>query len=352
MTKQPVRIGFFSSGCWPWLRQTPRNDGLWNNCQYIINTPEAAPFDFVVVYGAYDHPIPAPANPARSILLSGEPTSIKRYLPEYAAQFGTVYSADRDMPHPCRIEKPTGLPWHYGIPTAFPERYDDSLTYAQIAERPVPAKSRTISVICSSKAFTETHRQRLAFVESLKALMGDELEVYGRGFRDFTDKAEIIDPFRYHIALENNAHENFFTEKITDTYLGHAFPFYWGCPNLASYLPQDSFMAIDMAKPAETARIIRNAIADNRFEKSGDALLRARALVLDTHNIFSILTSRINELNIATAPASSERIIRLERDFLPAPAAARRRLLDEIRCRPWLYRPLRSLRNLLRARQS
>ncbi len=107
------------------------------------------------------------------------------------------------------------LPWLYGHETV-----------ADLTQQRPAAKRNAVSVVITRKTKTPLHRARLQFVEQLQRRLGDRLHVYGRGFQEVGDKREAIDPFKYHLALENNDQEHFWTEKIADAYLGWALPLY------------------------------------------------------------------------------------------------------------------------------
>jgi len=99
-------------------------------------------------------------------------------------------------------------------------------------------KSKLMSVITSSKDFTEGHQKRLNFVRRLKDYFGEDIDVFGRGIREVDDKWDAISPYKYHIALENSVYPHYWTEKLGDVYLSGAYPIYYGCLNLEDYFPE------------------------------------------------------------------------------------------------------------------
>jgi len=46
----------------------------------------------------------------------------------------------------------------------------------------------------------------------------------------------------YHICIENQSVENYFTEKIVDCFLTETIPIYWGCPNIEKYFNTDGII--------------------------------------------------------------------------------------------------------------
>jgi hypothetical protein len=133
------------------------------------------------------------------------------------------------------------------------------------------------------------------------------MDVYGRGALPLDDKAEAVAPYRYHVAIENHIGLHHWTEKLADPFLGLALPFYCGCPNAADYFPAESFIPIDMKDPEGAARLIRQAIADNEYEKRLPAIIEARRRVMHEHNFFAVVT----------------RVIAERHDVLPAPDGPR-----------------------------
>ena len=90
-----------------------------------------------------------------------------------------------------------------------------------------------------------------------------------------SDKAEAIAPYAYHLVLENNYIDNFWTEKLADAWIGWALPLYLGAPNLAAAcgLP-DGFVALDPDdEEGNLARIAQ--CLGRRFGKSGGRPLPA-----------------------------------------------------------------------------
>ena len=127
------------------------------------------------------------------------------------------------------LKQHPALPWYYGA------NWKDGTGSSWDELRRHPAKTRRISVVASDKDWRPEYKARLLFVKTLRDVLGDELDVFGRGRRPIDDKAEAIAPYRYHIVLENNMVDHFWTEKLADAYLGEAFPIYSGGGELARY---------------------------------------------------------------------------------------------------------------------
>ena len=59
------------------------------------------------------------------------------------------------------------------------------------------------------------------------------------------DKTEMFVDAMFHVAIENSAHKNYFTEKIHDCFMTHTIPIYWGCPNISDYYNPDGIIVFE-----------------------------------------------------------------------------------------------------------
>ncbi|MGE9984171.1 glycosyltransferase family 10 domain-containing protein [Desulfovibrio sp. SGI.169] len=289
---------------WPWLRQTSDGCGGMGpgeGTRFVLEDKDCRARWLAV----FDEPPPGARTRApreRRVLFVTEPPEIKRYPRSYLEQFGTVIS-----PYPfrgvdaraLRLENPC-LNWQYGVVTGGGAPVSPTLTrLGDIENLPVPRKSKKLSVICSDKTATEAQRRRIRFVRRLKELLGDELDVFGRGFRPVADKAEAIAPYKYHLVLENNYLDNFWTEKLSDAWIGWALPLYLGAPNLAAVCEAtggaaDGFLALDPEDEAGNMERIARCLRDNLWEERREALARCRAWCLRHANVFARLTALID----------------------------------------------------------
>lgn len=280
-----------------WLHQFPHGSGRWGNCEYLFDR-DARDYDWLVVYDD----IPPGRGEAgkngsetlacaasNSILATTEPSSIKIYGDDFTRQFGAVLTSQEAwaLPHPQRIYTQPALHWFYGVGSRRIVPFDD------IESHPPTVKTRDLSMVFSPKNMRHTlHRQRNEFMLKLMDLL-PEMHVFGRGARALDDKAEALDDYRYHVAIENHIGPHHWTEKLADSFLGMTLPFYCGCPNASDYFPAESFIPIDMKDPEGAARIIRQAISDNEYEKRLSAIMEARRRVLHEHNFFALISREI-----------------------------------------------------------
>lgn len=266
----------------------------------FIFDPDARDYDWLVVYenlpasGSERRPMrieQLACARANTILFTTEPSGVKIYARAFVRQFGHIVTSQEAfaLRHPGRILSQAGLRWYYG------DNGRNGMTAAEIAAHE-PQKTALISTVCSTKRQTHTlHKLRYDFTELLaRHLPG--LEVFGRGRpREVVDKAEAIDDFRYHIAIENHIAPHHITEKLPDALLGLSLPFYFGAPNTTDYFPADSFIPIDIRKPEEAMAVIRKAIDDNEYEKRLPAIREARRRVLEEHSLFPLIHRVVTE---------------------------------------------------------
>lgn len=282
-----------------WLRRLPGHGRRWGNCEFIFEQ-DCRDYDWLVVYDDlprqpgsrypdWEEVLACPA--ARTLLITTEPSSIKLYGTGFLRQFGWVLSSQepRFIRHPQMIQRQTGLIWFYG-------NTDARGTYDGLATtREAPAKPKSISTVCSMKQMGHTlHRRRVEFTRSLKAAL-PELEVFGHGVRPIADKADALDPYRYHLAIENHVCAHHWTEKLADPFLGWCLPIYHGCPNAAEYFPEESFIAIDIQQFDAARDRIDQALRDDEYSRRLPAIREARRRVIEEYATFAQLARLITE---------------------------------------------------------
>jgi hypothetical protein len=156
-------------------------------------------------------------------------------------------------------------------------------------------KTRTISVFCSQKTFTPMHHVRFKFVEILKKHFGDTLDWFGNGVQSIPKKWDGIAPYKYHIVLENQSRHNVISEKIYDSYLGLAYPIYWGAPNLDDYFSKDSFSKIEILDWRKSIKIIEKILLDDMWEQKLPEIINSKNKVLIDFNLFTRIAKIAND---------------------------------------------------------
>jgi hypothetical protein len=308
----PIRVKFLSKtqGADPtayWRRFLPASDTRIGQIEFVFR-PDERNYDWLVAYD--DLPStggerftrrcePLACDPRNTLLITTEPSTIKIYGKGYLAQFGHVLTSQEPwaVPHPNAILSQCGLLWFYG------KSYEDAaLDFPE--EKPF-----AISTVCSSKQQRHTlHSRRYAFTARLKQQL-PELEIYGHGHRPIDSKIEALDPFRYHIAIENHYATHHWTEKLADTFLAGCLPFYFGCPNVFEYFPEQSLIPIDIRDTEGSLEIIRKAMVDDAWKNRLPAIREARRLVLEEYSTFPMLARLIPQLHVLQSKMSGQQEI-------------------------------------------
>lgn len=289
------------------LRRFKNADPVISKCRFIFDR-DCKNYDWLVVYDDLPR-----ANPVETLhcarentlLLTGEPSSITRYGRRYLAQFGNILTSQEPgkIHHSKLIRRQPGMFWYYG-------GSDHRGTYDSLAAASPQAKTRSISAVCSTKAMRHTmHSRRLSFVRRLMEHDLPEIEVWGYGIRDLNNKADAIDPYKYHLAIENHSCPHHWTEKLADAFLGFSLPIYFGCTNLADYFPEESYIQIDIRRPDEAIGIIRKTLADDPYEARLPAILEARRRVMEEYATFPQLARLIEERHRSLAKTEEALIL-------------------------------------------
>lgn len=280
-------------------RQSPGGSWRWGDVQFVpapVAAETGADVDAWVVYEGVEVVSTLRCPPENVFFVSGEPPSVRRdYDRRFLDQFSVLFGA-REFPGRRAIRTQPMLSWHFGWD---PERGTTTATYDSLRSlrwSDVP-KSLVLSSVTSGKSFTVGHRRRVRLVEELQHRYGSSGEVVFRG-RDsdpIDDKAEVILPARYHLAIENCREDDYWTEKLVDAFLGWSVPLYIGAPNLAGYFPSESFVDLGSLELDAALDRIASAIAAAPDDEVVEAMAAARELVLDTYNFFPAMARHVAE---------------------------------------------------------
>lgn len=107
-----------------------------------------------------------------------------------------------------------------------------------IKEPKIYEKTKMISMISSNKRMCPGHIKRLEWVERI----GDQVDLYGRGFNEIQFKEEGLCDYMFSVAIENGQYETYFTEKILDCFATGTIPVYLGAPDIGKYFNVDGII--------------------------------------------------------------------------------------------------------------
>ena len=284
--------------------------------ELIINDPSRCECDAWFVlddYGPEDDVV-AVCPPENMFFSMGEAEQIKIYNRSFVQQFHNLITSQKIDYGVPNVVMDYFAVWFVGLKfgkQGLQPEYDFS--YDEFMAMQPPQKTKLISVISSNKTMCEGHRQRLAFVEKLKTHFGDELDVFGRGIREFTDKWEVLAPYKYHIAIENQQQDYYVTEKLIDPYLAFSYPIYYGAPNVDRQFSADSFTAIDIQDTDRAIAIVEDLIAKDNYAEKLPAIIEARHRVLNEENFFVKIAKLAAKCKVDGI--ARENVIRHEREF-------------------------------------
>jgi hypothetical protein len=299
-----IRVKFLSKSQAPdrnydlWLKRFPNHLPRWGACDFIFDQ-ECRDYDWLMVYDdlpksgnerfpSWAENLPCPVE--NTLLITAEPSAIKNYGRAFVNQFGWILSSQEAwaIKHPRVIQSQTGYIWFYG-------GSGERGSYDTLARQSPPVKSLPISTVCSNKQMRHTlHHARYQFTQQLKARL-PALDIFGQGVRPIDDKADALDPYRLHLAIENHICPHHWTEKLSDPFLGFCLPVYHGCPNTRDYFPEESYIPVNIHNPDEAFERISRALRDHEYEKRLPAIIEARRLILNDYALFPLVARLIEE---------------------------------------------------------
>jgi len=285
---------------WPIIKQTPGRSGIWGDCKFYINE-DIDECDFWVVFDGLSTTERVKCPRENTLLITAEPPSIKTYAPDFVNQFAAVLTC-HTLDHRNVINSQQGLNWMVGgkyIEHSHSWEEHHTKDYDELSSITTYNKTKLLSLISSNKSITSGHRERVLFIEALRNHFGNELEVFGVGFKEVKDKWDAIYPYKYTIVIENSICKDYWTEKISDAFLGGAYPIYHGCPNITDYFPPTAFSHISSI--GECISVIETLIHDNEYERRIENILYAKELILNRFNLMAVINEYC-KLNLSIQP--------------------------------------------------
>lgn len=264
-----------------WL--TPEGSGKWGDLEGTTNKAEA---DFHIVM---DGGMPDDVDPQTVIYFQREEPQVK---PPELVWDNIFYQATfTDMRH------------HNVAVWRVKKTYDE---LQNLDPRGSDVKSEVISTVTSGKAWLPGHKMRLHYLHGLCEHL--DIHLYGsNGVQNVSPnlnkrfKGELnydghckfngLYPYQYNLVLENSQNYNCLSEKIYDSLLCWCMPIYWGCPNIADFLPEGSYHIIDSIEDPwqKVAEIIKQPPTEDQL----NAISEARQLILDRYNLWNEIESII-----------------------------------------------------------
>ena len=171
-----------------------------------------------------------------------------------------------------------------------------------------PEKTRACSAVLSWKTHHPGHKLRMRLVRE-HLTRAPWFDLYGTICRDgepphprwlgalpTRQKQDALDPYMYHLCVENSQQSNYWTEKLTDALLCECLPLYWGCPNLPDFLPEDCVIPLPLDNPGHAAAMMEEISSSPIYWHARIGAVReARRLILDRYNVWSVLARELGD---------------------------------------------------------
>ncbi len=268
------------------IRQTSGGFGRWEDVEFLFDSDDSN-FDYLIVLNFVPIDIDFDPLPGKTWAFMQEPFIKDKFdwVVEGHEQFDKVFThhtADCDNKNKYFATQ-TCLPWHIGK------------TYDELMALDIPIKSKELSWITSNKTTFPGHLKRMQFYTDICDRTDIDIDIFGFGINEIADKWEGLGAYKYSIAVENSSSEHYWTEKVSDCLLSYTLPFYFGCTNLKDYLPEESYIQIDIKDIDNSVRIINDAIKSKQWEKRLVAIAEARRRILNEYQFFPFVVNQVKQ---------------------------------------------------------
>ena len=227
----------------------------FQNYTFEVNNNNCIDCDFWIIFGQLPNKVESVnVSPHNIFLLTNEFDG--GYNMKFLKQFEKVFTADP------RLQGQNIEYFHLGNPWFINDSFDNLYNKNQIN------KTKLISIVTSSLSnisYSRNYKIRYDFVIALKKHFGENIDVFGRGFNEIKNKDEGLLPYKFSIAIENMPLPYNISEKISDCFLTHTFPFYYDCPNIYRFYDDNSYKKIDIMDHAYSIDTIEEIISNDLF---------------------------------------------------------------------------------------
>lgn len=264
--------------------QTPKGSQRWGDIEFTEDKVSNCDYLIVLQRPPYNIEVTCPTGNAW-IISQEPPVDYFKFFTRSFKYFDRVFSFFDTVEHASLKRMQPVLPWHLF------KSYDEltAISVEQLKE-----KKDELAWVVSNKSGFPGQKARMQLREYLQRSRF-KFNLFGRGFTPIHDKFDALFPVKYSLAIENYSTDDYWTEKIADSFLSWCLPFYWGAPNLEKYFPPESFIRIDINNPQETSEIITKAIQNNEWQKRLPAIEKARNLILNDYQFFPFIEKMIQE---------------------------------------------------------
>ncbi len=256
--------------------RTPNALGIIGDYKFEINN-DCNECDYWIIWGDLPpliNQLTVKCNPQNIYFITDEVHENKLFHPNFLNQFSHVLSPRNDINKSKLIHTHELNTWLMG------RTYDEIISEKEII------KSKKISMVSSDLTDLVGHKKRFAFANKLIGHFKDRLDVFGRGFNFIENKYDALAPYKYSIAIENNVHNGYFTEKLTECFLSDTMPIYYGCPNLNEYFDTESMLIIDIDDYKKSIDEIERLLEEDPYESKLELIKKQKRKYLSSYHIF------------------------------------------------------------------
>ncbi|MDA9818362.1 glycosyltransferase family 10, partial [Flavobacteriaceae bacterium] len=282
-----------------WKKQFPNEKTLiWGNYQFILD-PNEKKYDWLIIIDRGELIEPITCSAKNTIFIATEPHSITYYGTNFVKQFAYLVTNQNSnsLPHANAIRTQPASHWFYEKP------------YSKIITEKPHKKIKTLSAIATNKTEAHTaHGKRFHFIKKLSEDLpqtdilfsrSDLSEIFHQFFPNskfVPTKYDMLDDYKYHLAIGNQQGNDIFNERISDAFLGYCVPICWGCTNLSDYFPEDSFIEIDINNPEKSIEKIKQIINDqDDYNKRLKSVIEARRRIMEEYNLPAVITKIVSD---------------------------------------------------------
>jgi len=273
----------------PWnhnyIQQFENNNGLLGEYKFEINN-SCNSADYWIVCGGVNSKEKCHVKTGNVFYITDEAYPERKFNEKFLKQFDQIIAVRTDLNDQYKVINNFELtPWYFN------KSYNELVSMINVS------KTKDISIVSSDLTLLPGHKNRYAFVNKMIGHFKDRIDVFGRGFNEIEDKYDALIDYKFSIAIENNPLNDYFTEKISECYLTHTMPIYYGAPNIDHYYNPKSLIKIDINNYKEAITIIENAIESNLYEKSLENILQSKMLYLNNYHFAPAIINIINQID-------------------------------------------------------
>ena len=272
-----IKVSTTSNNVQNMLMQSPNNNGVWGEAQFFINDDSCVEADYWVIYQDLDKIEKCRIDERNVWLVTTAPYVDNIINQYYLNQFAHIII-------PSQLEKIKGK--IHNIPA--PELWNCGKDYNTLSNETIFNKPNFLSVISYN-----LYPKYLDFLSALRERI--DITVYGESpLVEYDSNIPIINGSKYHIVLENEIIDNYWTSNLSNCYLNWTFPIYYG-GDISKYFTEQMYLSIDINNYADCVDYIENFIRTNNYNKTIQYLTEARHRILNEYNFYPYMLNLFNE---------------------------------------------------------